>query len=82
MVIIDSHQLPKDFGIGVVQRLTLNTTGDDKITLAPKRKRVLADMITQCDLKAAPPADLALWGVAQPMGGEVFRWRFLNEAIL
>jgi antitoxin ChpS len=61
----------KDLGIGAGQHLTLNTTPDGKIVLTPKRKYVLADMIAQCDLKAPPPADLAPWDVAQPVGGEV-----------
>lgn len=39
--------------------------------LADKRKHLLADMIAQCGLKAAPPADLALWDVARPVGNEV-----------
>jgi antitoxin ChpS len=61
----------KDLGISAGQRLTLNTTADGKILLTPKRKYVLADLIAQCDLTAAPPADLALWDVARPVGGEV-----------
>lgn len=61
----------KDLGIGVGQLLTLDTTADGKIVLSPKRKYVLANMIAQCDLNAAPPADLALWDVARPVGGEV-----------
>jgi antitoxin ChpS len=39
--------------------------------LTPKRKYILADLIAQCDPKAAPPADLALWDVARPAGQEV-----------
>ncbi|NNM65699.1 MAG: AbrB/MazE/SpoVT family DNA-binding domain-containing protein [Burkholderiales bacterium] len=61
----------KDLGIGAGQRLTLDTTADGKIVLTPKRKYVLADMISQCDLKAPPPLDLALWDMARPVGGEV-----------
>ncbi len=61
----------KDLGIGVGQHLSLVTTPDGRIVLTPKRKFVLADMIAQCDLKAAPPADLALWDTAKPVGGEV-----------
>jgi antitoxin ChpS len=61
----------KDLGISAGQQLTLNTTPDGKIVLTPKRKYVLADMIAQCDLKAPPPADLTLWDVARPVGGEV-----------
>lgn len=61
----------KDLGIAAGQRLTLDTTPDGKIVLTPKRKYVLADMIAKCDLKAPPPADLGLWDVALPVGGEV-----------
>lgn len=61
----------KDLGMGVGQHLTLDTTADGKIVLTRKRKYVLADMIAQCDLKAEPPAGLALWDVARPVGGEV-----------
>lgn len=62
----------KDLGIGVGQHLSLSTTPDGQIVLTPKRKFTLADMISQCDLNAEPPADLALWDVARPVGGEVF----------
>lgn len=62
----------KDLGIGVGQLLTLDTTQEGKIVLTPKRRFVLADMIAQCDLNAAPPSDLGLWDVAKPVGGEVF----------
>lgn len=61
----------RDLGIGVGQHLTLDTTADGKIVLTPKRKYILADMIAQCDLKAAPPADLELWNLARPVGQEV-----------
>lgn len=61
----------KDLGISAGQHLTLHTTADGKIVLTPKRKYVLADLIAQCDSKAPPPADLALWDVARPVGGEV-----------
>jgi hypothetical protein len=44
--------------------------------LTTKRKYVLADMIAQCDLNAPPPADLALWDVAQPTGGETLWYGF------
>lgn len=61
----------RDLGIGAGQPLTLHTTADGRIVLTPKRKYVLAELIAQCDPKAPPPADLALWDVARPVGGEV-----------
>jgi antitoxin ChpS len=61
----------KDLGIGAGQPLTLQTTADGRIVLTPKRKYVLADMIAQCDLRAAPPVDLALWESARPVGGTI-----------
>ena len=61
----------RDLGIGAGQPLTLDTTADGRIVLTPKRKYVLAELIAQCDLKAPPPADLALWDVARPVGEEV-----------
>ncbi|HAI58705.1 MAG TPA: ChpB-ChpS toxin-antitoxin system antitoxin [Xanthomonadaceae bacterium] len=61
----------RDLGIGAGQPLTLDTTADGRIVLTPKRKYVLAELIAQCDRKAAPPADLALWDVARLVGEEV-----------
>ena len=62
----------RDLGIRAGQHLTLETMADGKIVLTPKRKYILAEMIAQCDLKAAPPADLALWDRARPVGQEVW----------
>lgn len=61
----------KDLGIGVGHHLSLVTTADGKIVLTPKHKFNLADMISQCDLKAPPPSDLALWDATKPAGVEV-----------
>ena len=54
------------------QAMTLDTTDDGAIVLARKRKYRLADLIAQCDLTAAPPADLGLWESAKPVGQEVW----------
>ena len=62
----------KDLGIGVGQRMSLSTTIDGKIVLAPKRKYTRADLIAQCNLKAPPPADMAEWDAAPPVGREVW----------
>ena len=64
--------LLRDLGLKVGQALTLGTTPEGVITLAPKRRRhTLAELIAQCDLQAAPPADMALWDAAKPVGQEV-----------
>ena len=52
------------------QPMTLETTADGKIVLAAKRRYTLAELVGQCDLKAEPPADLALWDAAKPVGRE------------
>ena len=62
----------KDLGIKAGHSMTLDTTIDGKIMLSPKRKFSLADLLAQCDLKAAPPADLGLWDAARPVGQEVW----------
>ena len=62
----------KDLGIKAGQSMTLRTTVDRTIMLTPKRKFSLANLLAQCDLKAAPPADLAQWDAARPVGQEVW----------
>jgi antitoxin ChpS len=52
--------------------MTLDTTDNGQIVLAKKRKYILAELIAQCDPKAPPPADLALWDSAKPVGQEVW----------
>lgn len=52
--------------------MSLDTNDQGRIVLARKRKYVLADMIAQCNPKASPPADLALWETARPVGQEVW----------
>ena len=62
----------KDLGLSAGQAMTLNTTDQGEIVLARKSKYMLADLIAQCDRKAPPPADLALWDAARPAGQEVW----------
>lgn len=61
----------KDLGLKAGQAMTMDTTADGKITLSPKRKYTLSELIAQCDLKAPPPADMALWDADHPIGQEV-----------
>lgn len=62
----------KDLGLKAGQSMTLDSTADGRITLVPRRRHRLADLIAQCDLKAPPPADLTLWDNARPVGQEVW----------
>lgn len=62
----------RDLGIAAGQHMSLQTTEDGRIVLSRKRRYVLTEMIAQCDLKAEPPADLALWDSAKPAGQEVW----------
>lgn len=64
--------LLKDMKLAAGQLMTLSASHDGVITLAPKQKYTLAALIAQCDLKAAPPKDLALWDNARPVGNEVW----------
>jgi antitoxin ChpS len=52
--------------------LILPTTADGKVVLEHKRKHHLANLIAQCDPKAAPPADMGLWDQSKPAGQEVW----------
>lgn len=62
----------RDLGIKAGQAMTLETTGDGKIVLTRKRRYTLAELLGQCNPKAAPPEDLVLWDNAKPVGGEVW----------
>jgi antitoxin ChpS len=62
----------RNLGLSAGQAMTLDTNDQGQIVLAPKRKYVLADLIAKCDLEASPPADLALWDLAKPVGQEVW----------
>ena len=71
-VVVLPRAVLKRMGISVGQRMSLEVTADGRIVLSAKRKHALADLIARCDLKAAPPADLALWKAARPTGQEVW----------
>ena len=64
--------LLKNLGLKAGQAMTIDATPDGRMSLTPVRRYSLVKLIAQCDLKAAPPADLALWDHAQPVGQEVW----------
>jgi antitoxin ChpS len=61
----------KDLGLKAGQPMTMDTTADGKITLTPKRKYTLSELLAQCDSHAAVPADIAAWEAAGPAGQEL-----------
>ncbi len=62
----------RDLGLAAGQSMTLDTTREGQIVLARKKRYVLSELVAQCDPKAPPPADLALWESAKPAGQEVW----------
>lgn len=62
----------KNLGIAAGQSMTLETTAEGQIVLAPQRRYTLQQLLAACDPKAAPPADLALWDAVRPAGQEVW----------
>jgi antitoxin ChpS len=61
----------RDLRIKAGHSMTLSTT-DGAMTLVPKRRYSLDELLAQCDTKAAPPADMALWESARPVGQEAW----------
>ncbi|MEJ8847018.1 AbrB/MazE/SpoVT family DNA-binding domain-containing protein [Variovorax rhizosphaerae] len=62
----------RDLGLKSGQTMSLETTSEGNIVLSPKRRFTLAELVSQCDTKAAPPADMALWEASKPVGNEVW----------
>ena len=62
--------LLRELGLSAGRCMTLTTGADGRIVLTPKRRYALADLIARCDASAKPPADLALWHDARPVGRE------------
>lgn len=64
--------LLKTLGLRAGHSLALESTSDGRLTLTPKHRLSLAEMVAACDLSAPPPSDLALWECARPIGREVW----------
>ncbi|MBC5766582.1 AbrB/MazE/SpoVT family DNA-binding domain-containing protein [Ramlibacter albus] len=64
--------LLKALNLRAGQSMSLDAGPDGTLTLAPKRRYSLAELLAQCDPKAPPPADLALWEASRPVGREVW----------
>ncbi len=62
----------RDLGLKAGQAMTMSAMPDGSITLVPKRKYSLDQLLAQCDSKAPPPRDMALWERSRPVGQEVW----------
>lgn len=62
----------KELDLKAGQSMTLESSRDGRITLVPRRRHRLAELIAQCNLKSPPPADLAVWDNARPTGREAW----------
>ena len=62
----------RDLSLKAGACMTMDTTLDGKIMLSPKRRYSLSELMAQCDLAAAPAADLLGWDAAKPVGQEAF----------
>ena len=71
MVAVLPPAVVRDLRLSVGQAMTLDAH-DGQIVLTPKRSFTLAAMLAQCDPTAPPPADMALWESAAPVGQEVW----------
>lgn len=64
--------LLSQLGVALGDKLSADMQADG-LVLRPARKTYsLADLMAQCDLKAAPPADVAGWEATKPVGQEVW----------
>jgi len=64
--------LLSQLGVALGDKLSADM-GADGLVLRPARKSyALAELMAQCDLKAAPPADVADWEGTAAVGQEVW----------
>lgn len=61
----------KDLKLKAGQALTMAKTEQGTITLTPKRKYTLPELIDLCDPSAPVPADLAAWDATPSLSREI-----------
>lgn len=60
----------RDLGLRPGSCVSLETSAEGTITLRPKRRYTLADLVAQCDVNAPIPDDVRAWEAAPPVGSE------------
>jgi len=53
-------------------KLSVNVLAEGVLLKAARPSYSLADLVAQCDLSAAEPADMAAWSHIQPVGREAW----------
>ena len=64
--------LLSQLGVALGDRLSAEMQPEGLVLRPARKSYSLADLMAQCDLKAAPPADVAVWGDSKPVGQEVW----------
>jgi antitoxin ChpS len=64
--------LLSQLGVALGDRLSAEMQPEGLVLRPARKSYSLADLMAQCDLKAAPPADAANWEAVQPVGQEVW----------
>lgn len=58
--------------VSLGDKLSVNVQPDGVLLKAARPAYALADLVSQCDLSAAEPVDLAAWSHLKPVGREAW----------
>jgi antitoxin ChpS len=64
--------LLSQLGVALGDRLNAEIQPEGLVLRPARKSYSLADLMAQCDLKAAPPADMTTWESAKSVGQEVW----------
>lgn len=64
--------LLSQLGVGLGDKLSAEMQAEGLVLRPARTAYSLADLMAQCDLNAAPPADLEAWEGAKPVGQEIW----------
>lgn len=64
--------LLSQLGVALGDKLSAEMQPEGLVLRPARKSYALADLMAQCDLKAAPPADVADWERTSPVGNEVW----------
>lgn len=62
----------RDLGLRPGSCMSLETDAQGTITLRPKRRYTLAELLAQCDPQAPVANDVLAWDAAPPVGTELW----------